>query len=146
MFTDNGSLDEPKLAGTANHQHLEHAIIDGEDSRPKIQPRRIVDSDDGTIKSSSTNSHCVDFGHSDDGILESTSPCTHSGSYFCVMGDESIGFDTFCHSYGSISSTSISMLDSHYGVNSIPWNKDIIINNNNIDDICWEKVLSYHSF
>ena len=56
-----------------------------------------------------------------------------------VTGDESNVFDTFRHSYGSILSTSISLLDSHYGVNNIPWNKPIIINNNNIDDICWKK-------
>ena len=35
MFTDNGSLDESKVGGTANHQHLEHVIIDDEDFRPK---------------------------------------------------------------------------------------------------------------
>ena len=31
------------------------------------------------------------------------------------------------------------MSTSQYGVNNIPWNKPIIINNNNIDDICWKK-------
>ena len=55
------------------------------------------------------------------------------------MGDESIGFDTFRHSYGSIPSTSTSVLDSRYGVNSILWNKPITINKNNIDDICWKQ-------
>ena len=95
MFTDNGSLDEPKLGGTANRQHSQYAIIEDDDSRLKTQPRDIIDSDDGTIKPSSTNSHCVDFGYFDDGTLESTSACTHGGSHFCVMSNESIGFDTF---------------------------------------------------
>ena len=142
MSTDDGSQDEPKLGGTANQQHSELSIIDNDDSRPKTQLRDIADSDDGTIESSSTNSHCVDLRHSDDRTLESTSPRTHSGSNFCVMGDESIGFDTFRHSYGLFSSTSISVLDCHYGVNNIPWNKPVIISNNNIDDICWKKYYS----
>ena len=60
MFTDNESLDETKLGGTANRQHSQHAIIDDDDSGPKTPPRDIVDSDDGTIESSSTNSRCVD--------------------------------------------------------------------------------------
>ena len=92
MFTNNVSLDEPKLGGAANYQHLEHVVIDEEDSRPKTQQRHIVDSDDGTIKSSFINSRCIDFGYSNDGNFESIFPCTHSRSLFCVMVDRSIGF------------------------------------------------------
>ena len=50
MFTNDESLDESKVDGIANHQHLEHVVIDNEDSRPKTQLRHIVDSDDGTIE------------------------------------------------------------------------------------------------
>ena len=128
MSTDDGSQDEPKLGGTANQQHSELSIIDNDDSRPKTQLRDIADSDDGTIESSSTNSYCVDFGHSDDRTLDPTSPCTHSGSHFCLMGDASIGFDTFWHSYGSVSSSSISALNSQYGVNNILLGKPVNIN------------------
>lgn len=95
MFTDDGSLDKLKLGGTANPQHSQYAIIDDDDSRPNTQPRDIVDSDDGTIESSSTNRRCVDSGHSDDETREPTTPCTNSSSHFRVMGNELIGFDTF---------------------------------------------------
>ena len=118
MSTDDVSQDELKLGVIANQKYSEHAIIDDDDSTPKTQLRDIVDSDDGTIESSFTNSHCVDFGHSDDETLESISPRTHSGFHFCVMGDISINIDTFGHSYGSVSSTFISPLDSHNGVNN----------------------------
>jgi len=94
---------EPMLGSLGSQHHSEHVIIANDESRPQTQSRDFVDSNDGSIESSFTNSHCVDSVHSDDGTLESSSICTPGGSHFCVLGDESIGFDTFENSYASIS-------------------------------------------
>ena len=136
-FSDNGSLDELQLGARAVPQHSGHVIIiDDDDSTPKTQLRHIVDSDDETNASSSiTNSQRDDSEQSNVLTPDLTSPrSTHSGSHFCLTGDESIGFDTFRHAYGSVSSNSISALDRQYGRNDILWNKPVIINNHNIDD------------
>ena len=137
----NGSLDQLQLGARAVPQHSGHVIIiDDDDSTPKTQRRHIVDSDDETNASSSiTNSERDDSEQSNVLTLDSTSPhSTHSGSHFRLTGDESIGFDTFRHAYGSVSSNSISALDRQYGKNDILWNKPVIINNHNIDDDVWK--------
>ena len=130
-----------QLGARAVPQHSGHVIIiDDDDSTPKTQRRHIVDSDDETNASSSiTNSERDDSEQSNVLTPDSTSPrSTHSGSHFRLTGDESIGFDTFRHAYGSVSSNSISALDRQYGKNDILWNKPVIINNHNIDDDAWK--------
>ena len=133
---------QPKLDSIVNDdfpQHSELVIIVDDDSRQQTQPCDSVDSDDGTIESSLTHTHSGDSVDSENGSIESSSIHTPNGSHYCFLGNKSVGFDTFSHSFGSISSHSLSLLDNHYGINNIHWNKPVIINNKNIDDSCWKK-------
>ena len=140
-FSAVGSLEELQLGARAVRQASGHVIImDDDDCTPETQLLHIVDTDDETNASSSiTKSQRDDSELSNILTPDLTSPrSTHSGSHFRLTGDESIGFDTFRHTYGSVSSNSISALDCQYGKNDILWNKPVIINNQNIDDDAWK--------
>ena len=70
ILADDDTQQEPRLGSICSQQHSEHIIIADDESRPQTQHHDFVDFDDGTIKSSFTNSHCVDSVHSDDESLE----------------------------------------------------------------------------
>ena len=142
MFNNIGRSDKSENDGTAtsNWQHSHYVIIDDDDLFGKTPPCDINDCDDETIESTFTTRRCVGSKNSYDGPLQPTTHGIRSGSHFRVAGDELMGFDTFRHSYGSILSTSISLLEKDFGVNNIPWDKPIIINDNNIDDNRWKNI------
>jgi len=70
ILADDDTQQEPRLGSIGSQQHSEHVIITYEESRPQTQHRDFVDLDNATIKSSFTNSHCVDYVHSDNETLE----------------------------------------------------------------------------
>ena len=141
IINENDRIYKSGKGGTAttNRQQSHCVIIDDDDLGQPTLPGDITVCDDETVESTFSTSRCISLGNSCEGNIQ---PATHpirSGSHFRAGGDESIGFDTFRHSYASIPSTSISLLEKDFGVNNIPWDKPIIINDNNIDDDCWKK-------
>ena len=82
----------------------------------------------------------LDSGFSDNNLCESFSGTPSvSTSHFRLPGDDSDGFDNHEHTFKSIPKESLESLYGTYGENTVGYEDPVVINNSNIDDICWKK-------